>query len=318
MIGAILRLMRPGDWVKNVFVLPALVFALPNQLSPIDAGDQMAVPALLLATAVAFVAFCLLSSGFYCINDVVDVAEDRLHPVKRSRPVASGAVPVPVAMAVGVGSCGAALLLGFLVNAALGFTLVAYAVLQILYNLKLKRVIFVDVVAVAIGFGLRAAAGAVAIEVQISVWLLLCVFFLCLYLGFIKRLCDLTSAERAGGDGWHAPAGYDDRIELNWLLGISAVLAVVAYLMYAMSPHARQLFGIKAVGLALLIPLVVITIHRFYRRAMRGLSDSPLAALRGDRAVLASIVLFVGGTVATLYVPAIEQMLSKVFYVADE
>ncbi len=312
MILAIVRLCRPADWVKNIFVLPALIFALPT----LQAEHQVDVAPLAGATAVAFIAFCLLSSAFYCINDALDVREDRLHPVKRTRPVASGEVPVTVALAVGAGLAVVALGLSLAVNALLFQTLVLYALLQTLYNWRLKRVMFVDVVAVAIGFGLRAAAGAVAIEVQISIWLLLCVFFLCLYLGFIKRLFDLTSAELDGRSEWKAPAGYRDRFELNWLLGFSATLAVTTYLMYALSLHTRMLFGNKAIGLAVLVPLVVITVHRFYHRAMNGLSDSPLDAIRSDRVVLVSIVLFITGTLVTLYVPAVEAVFTQVFYVA--
>jgi 4-hydroxybenzoate polyprenyltransferase len=192
--------------------------------------------------------------------------------------------------------------------------LLAYALLQLSYNFGVKRVMLVDVVAVASGFALRATAGAVAINVQISVWLLLCVFFLCLYLGFIKRLCDLASAEAAGDGTWKSPAGYDDRNEINWLLGVSAVVALVTYLMYALSDHAWALFGARTTGFAILSPLVLITIHRFYRRASLGTSDSPLAALRDDRVVQLSIALFGIGVLATLYVPQVEAILARVFF----
>jgi 4-hydroxybenzoate polyprenyltransferase len=183
----------------------------------------------------------------------------------------------------------------------------------VLYNARLKRVMLVDVVTVALGFALRAAAGAVAIEIPISVWLLLCVFFLCLYLGFVKRLCDLVAAEHEAGTTWHSPAGYRSRHELDWLLGVSGVLAVVTYLMYAMSAHAWRLFGLRAFGFAVMTPLVLIAMHRFYRRAGLGSSDSPLAALREDRIVLASITLFVAGTVLSLYAPGLDTLFGKVF-----
>ena len=155
--------------------------------------------------------------------------------------------------------------LGFALAVPLGVVLAAYAVLQASYNARLKRVILVDVIALATGFCLRAIAGGAAIEVPISIWLLLCVFFLPLFLGFVKRLCDLASARReatergedADGPGaWRSPAGYDDRLELNWLLAVSAVLTVTTYLMYALSAHARSLFGEKAVGFGLLVPFV--------------------------------------------------------------
>ncbi len=303
----LIRLMRPGDWAKNVFVLPAVVFS-----------DKLSEPGAIAQAAAAFAAFCLLSSGFYAINDVIDAESDRAHPIKRHRPVAAGAVSSSVAVTLGLACAMAGLGLGWMVNLPLLAILLSYAVLQVLYNALLKRVVFVDVVAIATGFSLRAAAGAVAIEVEMSIWLLLCVFFLCLYLGFIKRLCDISSAAQAHDIVWRPAAPYDDRNELNWLLGISAVLAVVAYLMYTLSRHAWELFGARALGLALLSPLVLIAIHRFYRRARQGTSDSPLSALRQDRAVLAAVVLFVLGVFASLYLDFVQTILEKLFVAGVE
>jgi decaprenyl-phosphate phosphoribosyltransferase len=314
MLRSLIRLMRPGEWVKNIFVLPALAFALPTLLAADhDAGLWHEVQPLLGATAVAFVAFCLISSGFYGINDVLDVKSDRLHPIKCRRPVASGEILPGVALLFSVALIVAAFVLAASISRSLALVLAMYALVQSLYNIVLKRVMLVDVVAVAIGFALRATAGAVAIEVQISVWLIMCVFFLCVYLGFVKRLCDLSSAHSHGARQWHSVAGYDDRNELNWLLGVSAVLAIVTYLMYALSDHAWSIFGSRSIGFALLSPLVMITIHRFYRRASTGESDSPLQALRSDRTVAASVVLFVTGVLATLYVPAVQNVLDNLF-----
>ena len=302
MTDHLFRLMRPGDWVKNVFILPALVFS--EKLSDVRA---------IVPTVLTFVAFCLLSSGFYALNDVLDAKADRAHPVKRHRPVASGAVSERAAIVLGAVLIVLGLSGGYFVNLSVGVTLTLYAVMQAAYNGLLKRVLLVDVVTLAVGFGLRAAAGAVAIEVKLSIWLLLCVFFLCLYLGFVKRLCDIASAERAGDGNWKSPAGYDSRIELNWLLGVSAVLAIVTYLMYALSGHAQTLFGSRSLGFALLSPLVLIAIHRFYRRASTGTSDSALTALREDRGVLVSVVLYGAGVLATLYLPFVGDILEKLF-----
>jgi decaprenyl-phosphate phosphoribosyltransferase len=296
--------MRPGDWIKNVFVLPAPVAA--------GAVAEEFDPGLIAATAAAFAAFCLVASGFYAVNDVADAESDRRHPIKRRRPVASGDVAPAAALVLGAVLVAAGLAIGFAVNATLGWVLTAYAGLQVAYNARIKRVLFVDVVAVAIGFGLRAAAGAVAIEVTVSVWLILCVFFLCLYLAFIKRLCDISSAEAAGAAEWRTPAGYD-RGEMSWLLAITAVMAVMTYLVYALSEHARSIFGNRAIALALMSPLVLIVIHRFYRRANVGASDSPFAVFRDDRAVIASVVLFVLLTLATFYVPQVEEIIERIF-----
>lgn len=305
-----IRLLRPGDWTKNVFVLVPLVFWLPNRIGG-EPADALLLPAA--KTVFAFLAFCAAASGFYAVNDALDANRDRLHPVKRLRPVASGDIAPRHAFAGGVGLIGLGISLGVLASPGTGVVLVGYALLQAFYNLGLKRMIVVDVATLAIGFSLRAAAGAFAIGVQISPWLLACVFALTLYLGFIKRLCDLSSARREERSAWRSPAGYDNPFELNWLLGLSGTLTVLMYMLYTLSSHAQAIFGVRSVGLALLTPLVLVVIHRFFRRANEGQSESPLAALREDRAVAIAIALWIVGAGASLYVPGVAALLGELF-----
>ena len=311
-LQAYLRLLRPSDWTKNVLVLAPLVFA-----------RRLANPAADWRAVAAFVAFVLISSGFYCVNDALDVNEDRLHPVKRLRPVAAGQIAPRAAAAFGLvlivaGTCG-----GFALRRLLGLDCLFYVALQVAYNLRLKRVLMVDVTAVASGFVLRAAAGSAAIAVRLSVWMALCVFFLTLYLGFIKRLCDLSTAERAADEaglpatgGWHSVAGYDSRAELNWLLGLTAALTIVTYIMYTLSERTEQNFYPRhsvGIAFAMLTPLVVIAIHRFFRRASLGWSDRPMDAILGDRAVRACIFLFAAGVLLALYAPHLDDWVQRLF-----
>ena len=301
--------MRPGDWTKNSFVLLAFIFWAANAVRT-EGTDEVVSRGL--DALRAFAAFSLAASGFYAINDAIDAEKDRQHPVKSRRPVASGAVSRGFAVGLGVVLEACALALAATLSKELVAAVALYGVLQLFYNLKLKRIPVVDVTTIATGFALRAAAGAVAIDVRISVWLVLCVFFLCLYLGFIKRMCDLVSAERAQS-AWKPSADYRGRDELQWLLGISAVMTVLMYLSYALSDHAQTLFGPRATGLALLTPLVLIAIHRFWRRANEGSSDSPLDALRSDGVVLSAILLFVALLGVVLFVPQAATALDGVF-----
>jgi len=301
--------MRPGDWTKNSFVLLAFIFWLANA---VRTQQTDAATAKVTAAALAFAAFCLVASGFYAINDALDAEKDRSHPVKCRRPVASGAISVGAAIGFGALLVAASIAVALSVSKALVAAIALYAVLQVAYNGGLKRVAVVDVLTIATGFALRAAAGAVAIEVQISPWLVLCVFFLCLFLGWTKRMCDLVSAERAGS-AWKCSADYRGRDELQWLLGVSAVVTVLMYLSYTLSAHTWQLYGPRAYGLAMLTPLVLLAIHRFWRRANDGSSDSPLDALRSDRIVLASIVLFFALLGVVMFVPAADDVLNRVF-----
>jgi 4-hydroxybenzoate polyprenyltransferase len=310
-MSAWIRLLRPGDWTKNVFVLVPAVFWLSGQGRGLPAEEAWAK---VLPIGWAFLAFCLAASGSYCVNDALDAEKDRRHPVKRRRPVASGAIPVTSAVFGGFALEAVGGAIAFLKAGSLaGWCVAAYLALQLAYNLRLKRTPLVDVTVLASGFCLRAAGGAAAIGVQMSVWLLLCVFFLTLFLGFTKRLCDLAAAENARAAGetidWKARPGYETREQMNWLLGVSGALVVVLYLMYALSPHAERLYGARAMGLALLTPLVLIAIHRFYRRANLGLSDAPLETLRSDRTLLATIAAFGAGTLLALHWPPAEALL---------
>jgi len=232
--------------------------------------------------------------------------------VKCRRPVAAGAVSRGTAVAMGAALVVAALATAHSVSKALMAAIAFYAVLQLAYNWGLKRIAVVDVMTIATGFALRAAAGAVAIEVQTSPWLVLCVFFLCLFLGCTKRMCDLVSAERAGS-AWRCSAEYRGRDELQWLLGVSAVVTTLMYLSYTLSAHTWALYGPRAYGLAMLTPVVLLAIHRFWRRANDGSSDSPLDALRNDRVVLGSIVLFFALLGVVMFVPQAAEVLDRVF-----
>ena len=305
----ILRLARPGDWTKNSFVLLAFIFWAANA---VRTGETSAIGGKAACAALAFAAFCLVASGFYAINDAIDAEKDRGHPVKCRRPVAAGAVARGTAVAMGVVLVVAALATAYSVSKALMAAIAFYAALQLAYNWGLKRIAVVDVMTIATGFALRAAAGAVAIEVQTSPWLVLCVFFLCLFLGCTKRMCDLVSAERAGS-AWRCSAEYRGRDELQWLLGVSAVVTTLMYLSYTLSAHTWALYGPRAYGLAMLTPVVLLAIHRFWRRANDGSSDSPLDALRNDRVVLGSIVLFFALLGVVMFVPQAAEVLDRVF-----
>ena len=168
---ALIRSLRPVQWLKNGFVLAPIVFS-----GRID--DPEAWGRSLLAAA----AFCAASSATYLVNDVLDRESDRLHPTKRDRPIASGEVSVATALATAVILIAAAAAVSFVIGGWFPAVLGGYLVLTILYSALLKEAVFVDVLVVAAGFVLRVVGGAVAIDVPISTWLLLCAYLLALYL----------------------------------------------------------------------------------------------------------------------------------------
>lgn len=303
--AAIIKLARPGDWVKNLFVFPALL-----------ASGKTTDPAAIGAALVAFFAFSFVASGVYCINDALDWKSDRLHPVKRRRPIASGVLSAREGYAAGIGWMAAGIALSVLGTGRwnVAGVLAAYLGLQVLYNLFLKRIATVDVIALSLGFVLRAWAGATAIEVSASLWLLATVFCVCLFLAMIKRLCDLSSVRASTAEGepsWHAAAGYESAEELNWMLAVSAACSVITFLMYSLSKHDSTGPGVR--GLALLTPLVLLAMFRIYRAALRGLSDSPFAILTQDVIVIVCSVLFAVASTALLSIESVGRAVDGVF-----
>ena len=312
MLPAPLKLLRPGDWAKNAFVLVPVVFWMAG-----DPAGREDVPGHLLKALLAVISFSMVGSGFYAVNDALDAEEDRKHPVKRRRPVASGRVRPSTAVAIGVLLIAASLVVAWWVRPSVLTVIVIYVALQVAYNARLKRVRLVDVVTVASGFVLRAIAGALAVGIAVSTWLVVVVFALTLFLGFVKRLGDLRAAELAAArgevTGWKPRAGYDSAEDLNGLLAVTGSVSMMSYLVYSLSDHARGIFGVRATGFALLAPLVLVVIHRLYLRANSGRADSPVAAVVADRSARLATVLFVVGVLAVLYWPPVAEAIGSVF-----
>jgi len=273
------RSLRPHQWVKNVLLFAALVFA--RRL-----GDPDAV----LHAVAGFALFCLLSSGVYLLNDVIDREHDRLHPRKRHRPIASGLVPAPVALAAAavlfaVGLAGASRLsTGFLVVAVL------YVGASLAYCLGIKRLVILDVMVLASGYPLRAVAGAEAIGVSFSNWLLLCTSLLALFLGFCKRRQELTSLGDDASGHRAVLAAYSVPF-LDQMIAVVTASTVVAYTFYAFSPEVAAKLGTDKLGFT--IPFVIYGIFRyFYLVHMRGEGGRPARDLVRDVPLLVNSVLY--------------------------
>lgn len=179
--------LRPRQWTKNLIIFAAPLFAFSINLQSF------------LGSFLAFILFCCASSGFYLLNDIADVESDRQHPVKCRRPIAAGLVSIPIAFSMALLLLGSALIIGWLRSSSLGATLTAYALLQVAYNLRLKRTVILDIGAIATGFVLRAYAGAAATGIVLSPWFLLCTAMLALFLGIEKRKAELRLLALQGG-----------------------------------------------------------------------------------------------------------------------
>lgn len=278
MVRDALRLMRIRHWIKNLFVFPPLVFSL-----------NLYTPSCIGRAALVFASFCLVSSGVYIFNDIADRQRDRLHPQKRNRPVASGRVPVPAALVLGIILEAA----GLVVAGLLGFStlaiLLVYLGANILYSLLLRRQTFIDVMVIALGFLLRVGAGAVAIDVDLSQWMLLTTFFLSLFLGFGKRRHEAAVTDRAAE---HREVFRDYSMELlNYLIVISATLTIITYSLYVVTSEHIRTMGNNLFFIT--IPFVVFGIFRYMLLIFRkNLGGDPADMVLGDRAMIVDILLW--------------------------
>lgn len=246
-MSAVFRLLRPKQWTKNLLVLAAYIFTQgwqdPTKLAP---------------TLWAVLAFCLVSSGVYVLNDLADRKRDQSHPQKKSRPIASGAISVTSAGAWMV-LCWAS---GFAAATAARPEVVAvlavYVAVQLAYSFALKAVPILDVFIIGSGFILRAAAGAAAIAVTMSPWLLYCTGSLALLLGFAKRRHELGLSTNAGLESRPALRGYSGPV-IDALILLSAGLAAISYGVYSIeSATARAHPALVATG-----PVVLYGICRY-------------------------------------------------------
>jgi 4-hydroxybenzoate polyprenyltransferase len=273
------RSMRPKQWIKNGFLFAGLIFTLDHRHPPRD----------VMLVLAAFALFSLLSSSVYVLNDIVDREQDRLHPTKRFRPIASGQLPLNVA----VGWAGVLALGSLLGSLALSFDfgLIAclYYLVTLAYSFRLKHVVIVDVLTLAAGFVLRAAAGAVVISVRISPWLLVCTTLLALFLGLAKRRQELLLL--AGDAGRHRKILDEYSIEmLDQMITIVTSSTVMAYALYTFNSETGQ--GHRS--LMITIPFVIYGIFRYlYIVQRKGGGASPATDLLDDAPLFVNLVLWV-------------------------
>ncbi|GBE15771.1 MAG TPA: decaprenyl-phosphate phosphoribosyltransferase [Proteobacteria bacterium] len=282
------RLMRPHQWLKNGFVLAALVFS--RHLLELSYVSR---------ALVAVAAFCLASSAVYVFNDIVDREQDRTHSDKKNRPIASGEVSVGSALPFGIMLLAGALALTVSLGAAFSMSVLAYLGLQLAYNLFLKNVVLLDIFTIALGFVIRAVAGALAIKVVISPWLILCTLLIALFLGFAKRRHEIVLM----GDNAVLHRGILREYSipfLDQLISIVTASTIVSYAIYTLSPEVAANFGGRYMILTL--PFVIYGIFRYlYLVQIRESGGSPTRSLMLDGPLLLSVLLWGMAAVAIIY-----------------
>lgn len=288
---ALLKTLRPHQWVKNVFVAAPLVFA--RHLTEVD---------YLWRTAAAVLVFSLLSGAVYAFNDVHDVEADRAHPKKKLRPVAAGHLSERGALTAAGLLAAFALGGAFILSWKLGVVAAIYGAQNIAYSLKLKQVAFVDVGSIAFGFILRVLAGAYAIDVPASGWLILCTALLATFLGLGKRGHELAWAEKAGdvtSSTRAALSGYS-LPSLRIAMYVLAVATCGAYVAYTLDAHTIEMF--RTERLVFSAPFVALAVARFLSLALwRPKDESPTEAMLKDPWFLLDLAVAVATIVYVIY-----------------
>ncbi len=287
MLWALLKTMRPKQWIKNIVVFAPLVFDV-----------KLTQPRYLIPTVAGFILLCLISGAVYLINDVADIENDRRHPVKRRRPLASGELSVRLAITVAFLMIVLALPAGFLLHPLFGALLSAYFLIHLAYSFWLKHIAIIDVMLIAAGFLLRVAAGVPLVEAErFSPWLYICMMLLALLIGFGKRRHELVLLE--DNANMHRKSLEDYNLAfLDQVIGIVTASTIVSYAFYTFS--APNLPANHTMMLS--IPFVLYGIFRYlFLVHVKGLGGAPEEIALSDRPLQIAVLLWGLCVVLVLY-----------------
>ncbi|ADE15272.1 UbiA prenyltransferase [Nitrosococcus halophilus Nc 4] len=285
---ALLHLMRPHQWLKNSFVFVGVFF-----------GHAWNNLTLVILTIVMAVAFSLLSSAIYIINDLSDRESDRNHPIKRHRPLAAGTVSIGIAIGLAAVLLVVSLGLGLWVSQAALLILLGYAFMNLAYSFRLKHVVLLDVFIIAAGFLLRILAGTVGVGIPPSQWLVLCSLMLTLFLGFAKRRAEIMTLQEGSVEHRRVLVYYSP-ILLDKMITVTAACVLMSYGLYTMSPETIRIHQTE--NLIYTLPLVMYAIFRYiFLLHHRGKGGEPSRDLMRDPHILISVAGWVVLTFWLIY-----------------
>jgi 4-hydroxybenzoate polyprenyltransferase len=281
----LLKALRPRQWIKNFLVFAGFVFTLNERWRPFTP----AMWSYLGRSAAAFVLFSLISSSIYLLNDVLDVEQDRLHPTKRNRPIASGALSPSLAVAVALVLMPVGLFLGYLLSVPFAGVAAGYLAMQFAYIFFLKNVVLLDVFVIAMGFVLRAVGGAVAIGADISPWLYTVTLLGSLFLGLCKRRNELLLLDSSAGQHRKILQMYTPSL-LDSLTSIVASATIMAYSLYTFTSPKMPANHL----MMLTIPFVIFGMFRYLFLAhSQNAGGSPEEVFLRDRPLKVTIALWI-------------------------
>lgn len=300
-LSAYLRLIRPIQWVKNVFVAVPLIFS--KNLFNIS---------FLSESIITFLSFCLAASSIYVINDIADRDYDRIHPLKKSRPIAAGVVTLNEGWIIAA----MLLILSFLlltlggIRLAAAIPIIIYVIVNLLYSFTLKQVVLIDVFVIAVGFILRIVAGGLAIDVKISNWLIMTTLFVSIFLGIAKRRSEFVQLIGSSDESTRRVLADYDLSLIDQILSVSAASVIITYALYTVSERTVRAFGTE--GLIFTTVFVVYGIFRYlYLIHKMGLGENPTKALLTDKPMVINIIFYVISAVAIIYKQELIRIVSK-------
>jgi 4-hydroxybenzoate polyprenyltransferase len=285
---ALISAVRPKHWIKNLFIIAPLLFA-----------EKLFDVGLLTKSLLAFISFSLVASSIYLLNDVLDYKQDREHPVKRHRAIASGRIKISQA------AYSAAILLSFGLATAIGVNLefvivaVGYVLLNILYSTYLKHRVIIDVLALSSFYVVRVVAGGVATGIKLSNWLLICTFLLALFMSFGKRRHEITLL-KDGAKNHRAILSEYNPYFLDQMIAVVTSSTLVAYSLYTMSQETIERFHTDK--LPLTIPFVLYGIFRYlYLVHQKEEGGNPTNLMLMDKPLILTVVGWVAAVLLILY-----------------
>lgn len=280
----IFKAMRPHQWLKNSFILLPLVF-----------GQQLFNMGPLLNTFYILIFFSLVSSSIYMLNDIIDIDEDRQHPEKSKRPLASGKLTTTQAKIAAFVLLAISLPGSFLVNPYAGIVVLLYIFLNYLYSQYLKHAVIIDVFCIGAFFYLRILLGSITGDVALSNWIVICTFLLALFLGFNKRRYDIEFSKKT-----RPVFSKYNKYFIDRMISVISSSIVVTYALYAMDPATRERFGTD--HLIISIPFVYYGIFRYlYLMDMKWFGGDPANVLVRDYKMIINMSLWLSVSIGVIY-----------------
>ncbi len=283
------RLLRPSQWIKNAFVFAPLVFS-----------KHLFDPPIFIAALKGFISFCIVSSAIYIINDIFDKEADTAHPLKRKRPIASGAVSIPSACFLAAVLICIAVLVCISLPPGFQFLLLSYFVIQFLYSIALKRIVILDVFIIASGFMLRVLGGAEVIDVMISHWIILCTMFLSLFLALAKRRGEIVLFQHVDRI---AERKVLEQYDINFLdntMVITSSGMAISYALYTVADRTVNAFGTDYLIFTTIF--VLFGIFRYLFLVMKkNMGENSVAIIFRDRPMFINLCLWFLSCILIIY-----------------